>query len=172
MYGGLAGAVGLLAAVIFYIFALPESRGARVAIAVAIVVGTLLFALLLTFIDVAYTLYKTGPSISPKVRMGRDPFQGTSAALVCLLEPSDFFFHGNLVSLYRVAEEGIELPIGIGSVANVQEDGYILIEVTKTFKEEEEFVQSLRQNKADALKATRVKPYMHQQMVGPNEEQE
>lgn len=172
MYGGLAGAVGLLAAVIFYIFALSESPGARVAVAVAIVFGTLLLVLLLTFIDAAYTLYKTGPSVSPKVRMGRDPFQGTSAALVCLLDPSDLFFHGILVSLYRVAEEGMELFIGTGSVANIQEDGNILIEVTQVSKEEEDFVQSLRQNKAEALKATRVKPYMHQQMFRPNEEQE
>lgn len=77
-----------------------------------------------------------------------------------------------MVSLYRVAEEGIELPIGTGSVANIQEDGNILIEVTQVSKEEEDFVQSLRQNKAEALKATRVKSYTQQQMFRPNEEQE
>ncbi len=141
-------------------------------IAVVIVVSTLLLVLLLTFIDAAYTLYQTRPSVLPRVLTGREPFQGTSAALICLLEPSDLFFHGILVSLYRVAEEGIELPIGAGSVANIQEDGNILIEVTQVFKEQEDFAQSLRQNKAGALKVTRVKPYMHQLMFRTNEEQE
>lgn len=162
--------IGFVGAGIYYVLAFPQNPGLRVAVAVAIMVGTMLLVLLLTFIDAAYTLYKTGPSVLPKVRMGRDPFQGTSAALVCLLEPSDLFFHGILVSLYRVADEGIELPIGTGSVTNIQDDGNILIEVTQVFKGEEDFAQSLRQNKAEALRATRVKPYVPHQMFGFNEE--
>lgn len=58
MYAGPMAAVGFLGAGIYYVFAFPESPGARVAVAVAIVVGTLLLVLLLTFIDAAYTLYK------------------------------------------------------------------------------------------------------------------
>lgn len=58
VYAGPMAAVGFLGAGIYYVFAFPESPGARVAVAVAIVVGTLLLVLLLTFIDAAYTLYK------------------------------------------------------------------------------------------------------------------
>jgi hypothetical protein len=171
IHNSVVGVGGILIAVVLYLFAYPDNTGPRIAVSTAVIVATVLLVLLLTFADAAYELYKQGPNVSPKIRAGMQPFTGTSAALACVTDPSEWFAFGIQVTFYRVTEQGVEIPIGMGAVVNVQRDGKILMEMTRINREHEDFAQKLRENNADALAATRVMPYVTQQLFGPNEEQ-
>jgi len=75
------------------------------------------------------------------------------------------------VSFYRVDEQNVEVPIGLGTVINIQSDGRILLEVARVFPGHEEFAARVRDNNAGALENMRVKPYVPQQLFGSYEEQ-
>lgn len=169
VYGLVSGIVGLLLTIVFYI-AVPSNdvivrilvSGVVLLVAVsAIAISTLLHALV--------QLSRRG--WLPQIRAGRSPFEGTSAILVCVAEPSELFYTGIWVSFYRTTDEDIELPIGIGSVVNVQEDGKILLEMTKVLKEHKDYAERVRNNEGTAVRNMLVKPYVPQQMFGSYEEQ-
>lgn len=171
VYNGVVGVAGIVIAILVYIFAFPDDDRLRVVIGTAALIMTVLLVLLLTFADAAYELYIRGPNVLPKVRAGMEPLTDPSAALACMTDPSELFTFGIWVSFWRVTEQGAEKPMGIGNVVNVQEDGKILMEMTSPSQEHKDFVRQLRENNADALAATRVKPYVPQQLFGSYEEQ-
>ena len=74
------------------------------------------------------------------------------------------------MSFYRVTEQSLEVPIGLGTVVNVQEDGRILLEMTGVIQEHEDFAQRVRSNDAGALENIRVRPSVPQQLFGSYEE--
>lgn len=102
----------------------------------------------------------------PNVVSGREPFEGMGGQLVCLLQPSDLFSPEILVSFFRVDEQEVEEPIGIGVVFNVQGNGIIQATMTNVFEGHEDFVDRLRRNEGEAVRNTRVKPNVARRHAG------
>jgi hypothetical protein len=171
VYNGIVGVGGFVVAVMVYIFAFEDNAAARVILGTAAVTTTLLLILLLTFIDTTHELYTSGANVLPAIRAGMDPFPGSSAALVCVSDPSELFSYGIWVSFFRLTGQQVEVPVGTGGVINVQQDGKILMEMTRVFEGQDDFVQKVRQNDAAALAALLAKPHVPQQMFGSVEEQ-
>ena len=94
----------------------------------------------------------------PDVVSGREPFEGMRGELLCLLNPSDLFSPEILVSFFRVDEQEVEEPIGIGVVFNVQGNGIIQVTMTEAFEGHQDFVDRLRRNEGEAVRNTLVKP--------------
>lgn len=102
----------------------------------------------------------------PNVVSGREPFEGMRGELVCLLQPSDLFSPEILVSFFRVDEQEVEEPVGIGVVFNVQGNGIIQATMTDAFEGHEDFVDRLRRNEGEAVRSTRVKPNVARRHAG------
>jgi hypothetical protein len=161
------GLLGIILTVVLFVV-VPLDLAGR------ILVGALALYISISLI-VIVTLYQTLLHQSrvgklPRILMGRDPFPGTSATLVCIAEPSEFFHFGIWVSFYRLRARGFEEPIGTGHVINVQEDGKILLQMERVFREHEDFAEKVRNNDPEALESLRVKPYVPRQMFGSYEE--
>jgi NAD/NADP transhydrogenase beta subunit len=168
VHGVIFGVSGILLALVLYLV-LPSDdvviRLLVVALALTIVVAAILVSTLLHALA-----RQSRTSGLPRIRAGRQPFTGTSATLVCLADPSELFYTGIWVSFYRVTEQSLEVPIGLGTVVNVQEDGRILLEMTRVIQEHEDFAQRVRSNDAGALENIRVRPSVPQQLFGSYEE--
>lgn len=164
VYGPVVGAAGIIVGVLLYLFAFSQNLGLRVSLAATIAVFTLMLLLILTLFDAAYELHKRGSGKLPRVLAGMNPFAGSSGSAMCMLEASDLFSYDIAVSFYKVEDQGFERPIGIGSVVNIQRDGKILVAMTVAAEDSDEFVNRLRTNDAAALKVTRIKPHVSQQL--------
>ncbi len=164
VYGLVAGVIGLLMGIVFYVFVPSEDVVVRVLAAILVVLFLAFAIIVATLLHALASLGRAG--VLPQVRAGMAPFPGTGAAMVCVLDPSELFYVGIWVSFFRVTSQGIELPIGIGSVANVQQDGKILVEMARVFEEHGDFVERAKNNDAGALAEMRIKPYVPQQMFG------
>lgn len=164
IHGFLLAFLGIVVGIILYAI-VPQSTVTRVLVAVATFLVVLAIIAFITLFDAARTLYDTEPNVLPKVRSGMQPFEGTDAALVCMTDPSDLFSFGILVSFYRVDEQEVEVPIGFGTVTNVQQNGKILIEMNHVLRGQEDFVERLRNNDGRAIAVTLVKPYFPQRML-------
>jgi hypothetical protein len=133
VYNGVVGVGGLVVAVTVYIFTFQDNPAARIILGTAAVITTLLLVLLLTFVDASHELYRMGANVLPAIRAGMNPFPGTSAALVCVADPSELFSYGIWVSFFRLSGQQVEVPVGTGGVINVQQDGKIRAVSTYTY---------------------------------------
>lgn len=104
-----------------------------------------------------YADYKAASGL-PEVVEGREPFAGTKGELLCFLRSSALFSPEILISFFRVGQQDLEEPIGIGVVFNVQENGIIQALMTKALEGHEEFIERLKRNEGEAVRTTRVKP--------------
>ena len=80
--------------------------------------------------------------------------------VICLLEESTLFNHGIAVSFYFKDSAGFEVLIGTGIVINVQDDRRIQVGLRWVKKGQEDAVDELQSNNADALQRLIVKPYV------------
>lgn len=158
IHGFTFAGLGLLALIVVYVFAFPDDADLRIAVGVIIAVSTLFILLLVTALDAAYRLHNAAKGGLPNVILGRNPPAGSRATLTCMLEPSELFSYGIAVSFYRVDDEGFETLVGVGTVANIQEDGRIQVTMQTTIEGQEEFADSLKRSEQKAIKAARVKP--------------
>ncbi len=138
--------VGFVGMVVVYVFAFPNDTSLRVLVGTSIVVLTLFILLLLTVLDAAYRLYRAAKGGLPSVILGRNPPAGSRATLTCMLEPSELFSYGIAVSFYKVDDEGFEALVGVGTVANIQENGRIQVIMERTAEGQEEFAESLKKS--------------------------
>lgn len=94
----------------------------------------------------------------PRIIEGRSPIsQNINAIALCLLEPSEFFSEGILVSFYY-DKENFEQLIGFGEVVNVQDNKIIQAEMIYIFRRYEDIVEKIVNNNFKCLKQIRIKP--------------
>lgn len=169
VHGVLSLLLGILVALVLYV-ALPSDDWI-IRLLVAVIIGIVAIAVIV-IVTLLHALARLSRSTGglPKIRAGRPPFDRTRATLVCVADPSELFNIGIWVAFFRVTEEDVQEPIGVGSVVNVEDDGKIVLEMARVFREHEDFAQRVRNNDAGALKKLRVKPYFSQQMFGSYEE--
>ena len=133
----------------------------RVPLGIVIVVGTLAIAILLSLSHMAYSAIQEVSGRLPRVmhsRKGTGGFKDVVA--VCLLEESTLFSHGMAVSFYFKDSAEFEVLIGTGIVINVQDDRRIQVGLRRVAKGQEDAVDELQSNNADALRRLIVKPYV------------
>lgn len=161
--GAVIGTASLLLSVFLYAV-IPGDYLFRVLVAIISLLLILLALVTLTFLRVVSSVESF--SVLPRIRSSIDPFDPVNGEFVCLTDPSTLFAAGIFVSFFKVDAQGFERPIGIGRVANVQEDGKIAVEMLKSFDSEREFVDQLKANNVHALEFTRIKPYISQHIFG------
>lgn len=116
-----------------------------------------------TFVYAFNKAYSMCQYILPKMLNGkRFPSSENKLDLLCLLESSELFSHGMLVSFYYIDEALYEQLIGIGYVINVQDDGRIQVRMKYPIKAQSKKIKSLMKNNAITLEKIRVKPTIPQ----------
>ena len=121
-----------------------------------VLVGCLL--LIITFLVASFDLFQRGALGLPALLMVKG-LHGTEGAdeFLYLLEPSDLFSHGIMVSFYY-NDNNFEQLIGIGRVVHIQEDKKIQVAMVTAREDSGAIIQRLSNNDAEALKKTRIKP--------------
>jgi len=146
--------IGVLA-VLLWLF--PPDK--NISLRWALPIGLFCVILILTLGNAAYEAFKISKHVLPMVLVGEKPPKHISGAkLLCLIEPSELFSNGTLVSFYYIVDESFEQLMGIGTVINIQEDSKIQVVMTYSLDGYEEKIEKLVQNDAGILKRTRVKP--------------
>lgn len=131
-----------------------------ISLMVAMPMAVFCLMVMLTLASAAYESYTISRrTLLPRILLGREVSAQTEGAnALCLLEPSELFSHGMIVSFYFIDSEGFEQLIGIGTVVNIQQDGKIQTRLSQAMAGHEDTVRKLAQNDAQVLKQTRVRP--------------
>jgi len=139
----------IIVAVILWVFS--PTTTIRLVIALPVLLFLVLAALILGK-AVLLALQASGQNL-PGVIVVRD---GPNPVL--LLEHSDLFSHEAVVSIYHIGDDKFERFLGLGWVANVQQDGRIQILMHHQAEGYEDIVLRMRQNDAVVLRGILVKP--------------
>lgn len=153
--GHLFGSFSLILAFVVWIW----SSNSKVSFGLFIPLVLFFIILIITLIDLSYTLYIKQKNLLPKVIQGREPpsLFNESEALIIVTE-SKLFSHEALISLFLI-EDGYERLIGVGNVLTVQNDGMIQIIITKSLVEESENIwERVRSNNKIVIEKLLVKP--------------
>lgn len=118
-------------------------------------------------IDVAKRLYDRPVRFLPKVVTSLES-NGLSQRPILILEKSDLFGHGSLVSMFFIDESGIELQAGSGQVLTIQTDRRIQVEVTHWAKAHIAVLERVKARSTDTLARLLVKPSVTQASMQGN----
>jgi hypothetical protein len=154
-YGAIASVIGLVISVITLVFVPDEWKvGARWLV---LIIMIFLYLLWLLIDSVVIALSLANRSL-PKVRYARSApdFSPNSVSLM-LLDPSDLYTMGSIVSIYR--QDEYEELMGFGEVLNVQEDGRIQILVGRSMVSLDRW-SGIVSNNAAELSKIRVKAFV------------
>jgi hypothetical protein len=123
-------------------------------------IGVVLFlvVVILTFAKAAYGLFKSATKGLPKLIVVQQQKIGNEEpSFVCLLEPSELFSHGIMVSFYH-DDGNFETLIGLGIVEHIREDKRIQVKIIAPATGYEEIMQQLQRSESEVLKKVTVKP--------------
>ncbi len=115
---------------------------------------TLVILIFVTSVLVAAICESLASSRLPRVLNGRW-HQGVP---FCLLEPSELFSIGSLVSCYVTDESGFEKFVAVGKVDNIQSNGQIQVSLLTFIPGQEEYATKFAANDPAVLRAARIKP--------------
>jgi hypothetical protein len=139
---------------VFYYF-IKDTHCPREILLIAWVVG---WIFILTPLVASYKLFGLVQKRLPNVLTTKTLPNRTGALdFICLLEPSELFSHGNLVSFYY-DEDSYERIIGIGQVINIQENGIIQVIMSQQVEGHEGVISQLKIANTDTLKKVKIKP--------------
>lgn len=138
----------------------------RVGLLWLVVAALLVVLALLTLVDLAAAARRRAAGRLPAVRAAFTPIAGTdvSAPVTLLLDPSPLLGFDLLVAIYynTLAEpgrrDGFERLIGLGHVANIQENGLIQVLVLRVIPAEDGLWQRIRDRDAATIDRLMVKP--------------
>ena len=154
-YGALVAIFSIPLAIVLWLFP-PDTH---VPLGIVICAGMVVFAMLISFTHMAYSILKELSSQLPRVihsREGAGTFEHN--IVVCLLEESTLFSQGIAVSFYFKDSEKFEVFIGTGVVINVQDDRRIQVGLREMAKGQEDAVTKLKNNDSAALQCLIIKP--------------
>lgn len=145
--------IGLVATIVTFTIQAETKISARWT-----VLGLLLeFALILALLELAWRAFLDRRQGLPRVIQSRKPAVGSDPAIL-LLEPSELYSFGDLVTFYYVGEDQFEELIGIGAVVNIQQDGKIQALLQTPVSEQGALIERLASNEAALKRLIRVKP--------------
>lgn len=147
--GTLITALGLAVAIVAWIFK-PD---AKVPLEAPLIFGILAVLVIATLAD-AFVGAMRGRVLLEVVYVAESP----GGPLILLLEPSDFFSHNAAVSCYYRDDNNFERLVGLGFVANIQEDGRVQVRMISAAPGQETTLDEIKQSKAAVLRRVIVKP--------------
>ena len=141
-------------AVLFRLFPL------KTAISLDWVIPLVLFLLViaLTIGKAAYELFESASKGLPKLLVvQRRKIEDEEPTFLCLLEPSELFSHGIMVSFYH-DDGSFETLIGLGIVEHIREDKRIQVKIIAAATGYEEIMERLKSSESEVIKKVTVKP--------------
>lgn len=126
----------------------------------AIPLALFLLVIVLTIGKAAYELFESASKGLPKLLVVQKRKIGDEeATFFCLLEPSELFSHGIMVSFYH--DDGdFETLIGLGIVEHIREDKRIQVRIIAAATGYEEIMERLKSSESEVIKRVTVKPHV------------
>jgi tetratricopeptide (TPR) repeat protein len=154
---------GLFFGLILWAFAAGDSISLRIGLLVLVPC----LVLITTLLTASYNLFRICKHGLPKVCKVK-PYSPDKedTSLLFLLEPSELFPQGIQASVFYY-DDNIEQIIGLGTVVNIQEDGYVQVATTRLFEGYDEVLNDLRTKKNFDLNRIKVKPVVPQFVPAP-----
>lgn len=117
-----------------------------------------LLVVVLTIGKAAYDLFESTSKGLPKLIVVQQHKIGNEEPVfLCLLEPSELFSHGIMVSFYH-DDGNFETLIGLGIVEHIREDKRIQVKIIAPTTGYEGIMERLKRSEGEVLKKTTVKP--------------
>lgn len=118
-----------------------------------------LFFLVISFGIMAYEHFIKNLNILPRIISGMKYNKEISdEKVLCLLEPSDLYYFGNLVSIYYIDNEEFEILIGYGEVISIQSNKIIQVLINNYNETYSNIINKLAENNATVIKKIIIKP--------------
>lgn len=118
----------------------------------------ILLVVVVTIGKAAYDLFETASKGLPKLIVVQQHKIGNEMpSFLCLLEPSELFSHGIMVSFYH-DDGNFETLIGLGIVEQIREDKRIQVKIIAPTTGYEELMERLKRSESEVMKRIIVKP--------------
>jgi len=155
--GPLLWLITLGLAVLFRLVPLKASIGLDWAIPLMLI----LLVVILTLGKAAYELFEFAFKGLPKIIVvqQQQKIGDEEPSFLCLLEPSELFSHGILVSFYH-DDGNFEKLIGVGIVEHIREDKRIQVKIIAPAAGYEDLMERLKVSESELLKNVTVKPHI------------
>jgi len=154
--------IGIVATLLTFAISPDAKLSARWSVLGLVLAATIIVALL----EATWRAVRTRTPDIPRVLYGRKaPAEYQNAVVLCLLESSDRYSFGDLVSFYYVDEHNFEALIGVGAVSNVQRDGTIQVVLETPIAEQMELIDRLSSNDETVKRRVRVKPTIQRRVT-------
>lgn len=149
--------VGIIASIVVW-WAAPDVTVQIGWLWITLIVASVMIWLL---IDVARRLLGRQARFLPIVVTSL-PSNGLTERPILILQPSELFGHGSLVTVFYVDDNGIELQVGSGYVVTIQTDRQIQVELTHWAAAHVGVLDGIKATSRDVLKRLLVKPSVTQ----------
>lgn len=150
-------------AVAFRLFPLNKS----ISLDWAIPLFVALLVLLLTICKSAFELFESSTTSLPKLLIVKElRTEEEPSNFLCLLEPSELFSHGIMVSFYY-DDGNFETLVGVGIVEHIREDRRIQVRIMAPAVGYEDTMERLKRNEVEVTKNITVKPHVPQSYLNP-----
>jgi len=118
--------------------------------------------IILTIGKAGYELFQRSSKGLPRPIIVKESRSGDEhPAFTCLVEASELFSHGIMVSFYH--DDGdFETLIGLGIVEHIREDKRIQVKIVAPAAGYEDIMEKLKRNEAQILRSVIVKPHVPQ----------
>ena len=162
LQGLILALVGIAVGIVVWWFT-PQTQVRVAWVWIVVLVSVVIIWLL---VDVARRLFNRPIHFLPKVVTSIES-NGLSQRPILILERSDLFGHGSLVSMFFIDDNGIELQAGSGQVLTIQTDRRIQVEVTHWATAHVAVLDRVKSGSSDTLARLLVKPSVtHASMQG------
>ena len=121
----------------------------------------ILLVIILTLGKAAYELFEFAFKGLPKIIVvqQQQKIGDEQPSFLCLLEPSELFSHGIMVSFYH-DDGNFEKLIGVGIVEHIREDKRIQVKIIAPAAGYEDLMERLKGSESELLKRVTVKPHI------------
>ena len=118
--------------------------------------------ILLTLAEATYESFKSREIELPRILNSRRDQK--TGYIMCVLEQSNLFSQGILVSFYYI-DNGFEILIGTGQVILIQRDGKIQVLLDRPMQGQEKLMEEFEINSEDIKNKVYIKPTMNIDML-------
>ena len=151
--------IAFVLATLFRIFPLNQEVSLNWIIPAALFTVVLLF----TVLKAGYDLFIQSKNALPMVLSVKEvQIPGETPTYLCLLDASELFSYGIMVSFYY-DDSNFEVLIGLGIVQHIREDKKIQIKIMGTEAGYEDVMARFKKNEGETVKKIIVKPHIPQE---------
>jgi hypothetical protein len=136
---------------------IPDPR-IQISMGAAVLIFSLLIALISLLAIAALAALEGAANPLPKARSCVSSAQGDNRNLILLLDPSPFFSHDHVVSIFLQKAGNYEKFIGYGYVLNIQDNKMIQVRILGLVIDEKNVGDELSNSNATTLASLIVKP--------------